>query len=98
MVFIPQIGHVRSMPVRAEYNKILREAFESSLDILGDAGKVTLVHDLEAHGSYSRENDRYLSLWRIGEGLRNLFGQEVAELIMERVMIRMDKLYTLQQI
>jgi len=82
--------------IRAQYNKILREAFESSIEVLGYSGKTLLIEDLENIGAYSKYDDRYLSLWEIGNGLKHLFGEEIAQMIMEHVMIRMDKLYSLQ--
>ena len=84
--------------IRAQYNKILREAFENTIDVLGYAGKALLIEDLENIGAYSKYDDRYLSLWKIGNGLKRLFGEEIAQMIMETVMIRMDKLHTLQGI
>jgi len=86
------------MPVREHYNKILRDAFEGTLDILGESGKRALIQELEQYGAYSIHNDSYLSLWNIGKGLKELFNEEIAELVMEGVMIRMDKLYSLQQV
>lgn len=91
-------GYWAKMPVREHYNKILREAFESTLDILGESGKRALIQELEQFGAYSIHNDSYLSLWNIGKGLKELFNEEIAELVMEGVMIRMDKLYSLQQV
>jgi len=86
------------LPVREQHNKVLREAFEGSLDIVGYGGKITIIHELEERGAYHKDDDTYLSLWKIGEGLRELFGQEIAEMIMEKVMIRMDKLFSLQHV
>jgi hypothetical protein len=48
---------------------------------------LALIHDLKENGAYSRRDERYLSLRNIGEGLKNLFGQDVAEMIMERVIL-----------
>jgi hypothetical protein len=59
---------------------------------------MALIDDLESTGAYSRHDDSYLSLWKIGEGLRERFGQEATESIMERVMIAMDRLYSLVQV
>ena len=84
--------------IRAQYNKILREAFESTLEILGYSGRQAILHELEDLDAYSIHDNSYLSLWKIGNGLQELFGQDVAEMIMEAVMIRMDKLCSLQQI
>jgi hypothetical protein len=86
------------LSIRAEYNKILREAFESAIEVLGYPGKSALIEDLESSGCYSRDDRSYLSLWKVGEELRERFGQEAAESIMERVMIAMDRLYTAAQV
>ena len=86
------------MPVRAQYNEILREAFDSAIEVLGYSGKVALFDELERNRSFSRYDDSYLSLWKIGQGLQELLGQEIAEMIMEKVMINMDRLCTLQQV
>jgi len=86
------------MPVRAQYNEILREAFDSAIEVLGYSGKVALFDELERNRSFSRYDDSYLSLWKIGQGLQEPFGLEIAEMIMEKVMINMDRLCTLQQV
>jgi len=86
------------MSIKEEYNAILREAFEAALEILGDSGKSAILYDLEGHGAYSKDNIKYLSLWKIGEGLQELFNQEIAELLMERTMINMDRLFTVKQV
>ena len=75
----------------------MREAFESALDIIGLSGKAALINDLEEKGVYPKDNYSYLSLWKIGMGLHDLFNQEVAEMLMEKVMINMDRLHTIQQ-
>jgi hypothetical protein len=84
------------MAVSVEYNRIVREAIESTLDIMGYSGRDAILYDLEQQGAYSRENDKYISLWDVGDGLRNLFGQEASEMIMERIILRMDKLSSIQ--
>jgi len=84
------------MSERSQYNKILREAFDSALEVLGCSGRSALIDALEKHGSYAKYDDSYLSLWTIGKGLQDLFGQEIAEMIMEKIMINMDRLYNLQ--
>jgi len=86
------------MPIKAHYNKILRQAFESALEIMGYSGRSALIDELERLGSYSRYDESYLSLWTIGKGLQELFGQEIAEMIMEKVMINMDRLHSLLQV
>jgi hypothetical protein len=83
--------------IRAEYNSTVREAFESALDIIGHSGKAALINDLEEKGAYPKADDSYLSLWKIGMALHELFNQEVAEMIMEKVMLNMDRLHSLQQ-
>jgi len=84
--------------IRALYNKILREAFESTLDILGYSGRTCLIRELEDSGAYTTSDDSYLSLWKMGNGLQNMFGREIAQMIIENVMIRMDKLCSTQRV
>jgi hypothetical protein len=87
-----------ALSIKAEYNRILREAFDSAIAVLGYPGKSALIEDLESTGCYSKDDHSYLSLWKIGEGLRERFGQEAAESIMERVMIAMDRLYSVARV
>lgn len=75
-----------------ERNKIIRYALESVLEVLGHSGKVAFIEDLERNGSYQRYGDDELSLAKISEGLRGMFGDDMSESFMERVLCAMDKL------
>jgi hypothetical protein len=77
-----------------QYNRILREAFESSIGVLGTIGKNCLIQELERLGGYSTYADSDVSLPEIASGLQKLFGEGIAEVLMEDILIKMDELYT----
>jgi hypothetical protein len=71
--------------------RIPRSAFDKTLDILGERLKNTVIHDLELNAAYNASSEN-LELARVAEALQRLFGYEAAQLIMERVLLEMDRL------
>jgi hypothetical protein len=77
----------------AEYNIALRKAVEETLDLLGERGKRIVISVLESRSLYSRYDSHIdISLEKISQGLSELFGDDTAELIMESVLVRMDRI------
>jgi hypothetical protein len=77
----------------AEYNIVLRKAIEETLELLGEQGRRTVTSVLESRGLYSRYDNHFeVSLEKISQGLSEIFGDTAAELIMERVLVRMDRI------
>jgi hypothetical protein len=69
---------------------VLRRAFEGSLDILGQRLKESVIYDLENTGEYRKDEE--FSLEKIALGLNRLFGKEAAEMMVERIILKMDEL------
>lgn len=77
----------------AEYNIALRKAIEETLALLGEPGRRMLISVLESRGLYSSYDGHLdISLEKISQGLSELFGDDTAELIMECVLLRMDRI------
>lgn len=76
---------------RTSRERILRQAFDDTLNLFGEHCKRTILVDLECSGVYSSDKT-YLSLEEIARELARFFGEGAAELIMEHVIIGMDKL------
>jgi len=74
------------------HNQYVRQAFEASISILGERTAKILIEDLRHHGIFLIDPE--LTLDKIGRGLKELLGHEAAELIMQRVIIKLDELYS----
>lgn len=72
---------------------ILRKALEDALMVLGELGKVRVLSELKRQEAY-REDAEYLERGPVAEGMQSLFGQDFAEVIIQRVIIRTDELYS----
>ena len=62
----------------------LKKAIESSLKVLGSGGLHIVFHDLESH-AILLESDKLCSLKDVCKLLNDLFGGEIAGLMMERL-------------
>lgn len=71
-------------------SKLIRQAFENSLDVLGVQTKQALIEDLERHGIYM--NDPNLDLPELEQGLREIMGDEATDLILERLNKKLEEL------
>lgn len=74
---------------------VIRQAFESAVEVLGLATKESLVEDLKIQGIFL--NDPEITLSKIFEGLEGVMGREIAELFAERLLIKLDELYSMQR-
>jgi hypothetical protein len=74
---------------------VLRRAFEDTLDILGPRMKESFIHDLENSSEYRRDIE--FSLEKIAHGLYRLFGEEAAEIMLERIFLKLDDLAVIEK-
>jgi len=75
--------------------QIIRQAFENALDALGESGRRALMEDLLNNGVFL--NDPEINLIKIMTVLRNLLGDEVADMIAERIIIKLDEMHSVQK-
>ena len=75
--------------------QIIRQAFENALDALGESGRRALIEDLLNNGVFL--NDPEINLIKIMTVLRNLLGDEVADMIAERIIIKLDEMHSIQK-
>ena len=75
--------------------QIIRQAFENALDALGESGRRALIEDLLNNGVFL--NDPEINLIKIMTVLRNLLGDEVADMIAERIIIKLDEMHSVQK-
>ncbi|OLC85028.1 MAG: hypothetical protein AUJ08_03360 [Thaumarchaeota archaeon 13_1_40CM_3_50_5] len=75
--------------------QIIRQAFENALDALGESGRRALIEDLLNNGVFL--NDPEINLIKIMTVLRNLLGDEVADTMAERIIIKLDEMYSVQK-
>ena len=71
--------------------QIIRQAFENALDALGESSRRALIEDLLNNGVFL--NDPEINLIKIMTVLRNLLGDEVADMIAERIIIKLDEMH-----
>ncbi len=69
----------------------VRHAFEETLDVLDERTKQMIITNLERAGEYDRDSNK-LSIVTLANGLRRLFGEEAANLMLEEFLIRLDAL------
>ena len=75
--------------------QIIRQAFENALDALGESSRRALIEDLLNNGVFL--NDPEINLIKIMTVLRNLLGDEVADMIAERIIIKLDEMHSVQK-
>jgi len=66
-------------------------AFIETLEDLGETGKMAIVSNLQRRGIFLSDSRITLSL--LYDILIELLGEEATEIIMERVIIELDKIY-----
>lgn len=62
-------------------SKLIRQAIESSLDVLGAQTKQALIEDLERHGVYLDAPE--IDLTKLVQALKEILGDEASNLILE---------------
>lgn len=75
-----------------DFVTVLRRAFLESIAILGERSSRALIEDLRRYRVFLY--DQSLSLENLARGLAELVGEETAELILERVIIKLDELHS----
>lgn len=76
-----------------QYQRILRKAFEDTMNVLGDEGKHLLVTDQLLHIVYLSSGEN-TSLEKLKEILANRLGEECSTMFIEQVVIKMDEIYS----
>ena len=70
--------------------ELIREAFESAVEVLGESAKDALIQDLRHSGVDL--NDLELNLQTLIHGLKELLGDEAAIAIIGRLIKKFDQL------
>lgn len=70
--------------------KLIRQALAASIEVLGERGSRALIEDLQRHGIFMDK----LTLKKLMMGLRDVLGDEAADIIMQEVLIRLDEMYS----
>jgi hypothetical protein len=70
--------------------KLIRQALAASIEVLGERGNRALIEDLQRRGIFMDN----LALEKLMTGLRDVLGDEAAEIIMQEVIIRLDEMYS----
>jgi hypothetical protein len=71
-------------------SELIRQAFESAVGVLGERSKQLLIEDLKYNGVYL--NDPELDLQKLMKALKEILREEAAEMIIERIMIKLDEI------
>lgn len=84
---------IRLPTIRDEYHdsRVIKNAFLDAIEIMGERGKAAFIEDLQLKGLDL--DDKRLSLPGLALTVRSLFGDDVSDLIMQRVMIKLDEMY-----
>jgi hypothetical protein len=85
-----------SLSDNSRRSEIIRQAFLESIAVLGERTCKALIEDLQRYRVFLYD-DENLSLEPLATGLRELVGKEVSELLLERVIIKLEE-YSLQSI
>jgi len=74
---------------------VLCQAFENSIRILGEPAVAALIEDLNKSGVFL--DDPEITLSKLVYGLKKILGDEAAELIAERLILKLDEMHTIQK-
>ena len=77
-----------------EQYSIIREAFLESIKVLGKNGVMAIVEDLQRHDVFL--DDPEFSLVKLHRALKQVVGDEVSTIIIERLLIELDRLCNLR--
>jgi hypothetical protein len=72
-------------------NSAVRQAFEEYIAILGEETKRSMMFELTVHARVNFD-EQNLSIVKLHEGLKTLYGAEVADIITEEVILRLDRI------
>ena len=77
-----------------EQYSIIREAFLESIKVLGKNGVMAIIEDLQRHDVFL--DDPEFSLVKLHRALKQVVGDEVSTIIIERLLIELDRLCNLR--
>jgi len=77
-----------------EQYSIIRKAFLESIKVLGKNGVMAIVEDLQRHDVFL--DDPEFSLVKLHRALKQVVGDEVSTIIIERLLIELDRLCNLR--
>ncbi|HEX2557266.1 MAG TPA: hypothetical protein VHK86_02995 [Nitrososphaera sp.] len=70
---------------------VLRQAFEDTVKVLGYSFMQSMIYELKVQAGVDL-NDSALSLGKLHEGIKLLYGAEIAEMIIEETILKMEKI------
>lgn len=83
---------------RIKSDIILRHALDETLGLFGESNKRMLLYAFGVgyadKGISIRNAEGYLEFDKVAQNMKRILGEKTAEMILERVMIKMDELYS----
>ena len=73
-------------------SQLIRQAFENMIVVFGERAGYAMITDLQSIGVYLR--DPGLTLEKLSRGLGVILGVEVGELLIQHVVLELDRLHT----
>ena len=77
-------------------SRYIRQAFEIAISVLGERAAKAIIEDLGQNGVSM--NDPNLSLEKLAHGINIVIGEDGANLIIERLLLRLDELSVVQNL
>jgi hypothetical protein len=74
------------------HHNVIRQAFEKTISVLGERTKQTLIEDLSKTGVFL--HDPEITLSKLVHGIKEILGDEAAELVAERLIIKLDEMHS----
>jgi len=71
-------------------SELISQAFEAALEVLGERSKRSLIEDLNYHNVDL--NDPELNLQKLMNALKEILREEAAEMLIERMLIKLDEI------
>jgi len=75
-------------------SRILHKAFTKSTEVLGENAVGAIVEELARNGIFL--NDSELTIEQLAHGINLVIGGEAAEIIIERILLKLDELCSVQ--
>jgi hypothetical protein len=69
---------------------LIAQAFSAAVDVIGERSKQLLIEDMKYHGV--NLDDPELDLQKLMKALKEILREEAAEMIIERIMIKLDEI------
>ena len=71
-------------------SELISQAFEAAVEVLGERSKRSLIEDLNYHNVDL--NDPELNLQKLMNALKEILREEAAEMLIERMLIKLDEI------